>query len=676
MATDSKKILISIDVKQTGAEGVSNSTKKATQDLSKLTEAEIKQRIEAEKLKITNAGVSASFREQAAAQLMAANSGKPLRAQSGLNNAILLETSRLASDASYGFQGMANNLGQIVSLFFSFSKTAGGTLNSLKQLGRSLLGSGGLLIGIQLLIAFGDDIYNFFFGASKAAEEFKKKIDELTKSISNQIVLFDRLATGLVKFSTSGNALKDTVSLLSNRFSKFENGMKRLKEQGLDQNDDAVKNLVNSFGRLLNVEKELIIADEKYKKSLTEQGKETKESIKQRGIFNQLLRELIELEKLFELETKKGTKATQRRNKAFREGDLDFEQERQKSRERILKDLTKSEEAQTIVQFQGIRDRARIKTQEFKDDQKRRLDAFLKTIENDKNYEEQKNKATESFNKSIREAEEELLSYILQINKEQAVALQNLTIEQSRQLLDFYRKRDQDLAVLSQKRDDQEILNEGIKAGNLLELRQNQLESDRLFIQQRLDSENLSFKERVRLQQDLSKVEDEQATIRINIAEAEAQGKRELLNQVGNALSAFSDLAGKETKAGKALAITSTLISTYSSAQKAFESQFLPIPTSTSPLRGALAAAAAVASGLSNVKAIMSEGKSKPSAAKSQVNVEAPDFNVVGASPESQLAQSVAEQQVKPVKAFVVGKDITNQQELDRNIVTTAGLSS
>ena len=56
------------------------------------------------------------------------------------------------------------------------------------------------------------------------------------------------------------------------------------------------------------------------------------------------------------------------------------------------------------------------------------------------------------------------------------------------------------------------------------------------------------------------------------------------------------------------------------------------------------------------------------------VNVEAPDFNVVGASPESQLAQTVAEQQTKPIKAFVVGKDITNQQELDRNIITTSGL--
>lgn len=53
-------------------------------------------------------------------------------------------------------------------------------------------------------------------------------------------------------------------------------------------------------------------------------------------------------------------------------------------------------------------------------------------------------------------------------------------------------------------------------------------------------------------------------------------------------------------------------------------------------------------------------------------NIQAPDFNVVGASQTSQLATTVAGQQAKPVRAFVVGKDISTQQELDRNISNTA----
>ena len=675
MAVENNKVLISIEVKQTGSENVSKSTQKATQDLSKLTEAEKLQRIESEKLKITNAAVAASFREQAAAQLAAANNGKPLRAQAGLNNAILLETSRLASDAGYGFTAIANNLSQVISLFFSFTKTAGGVVNSLKELWRSIMGTGGILIAVQLLIAFGDDIYNFFFGSSKAADDFRKKLDKLTESISKQIALYERLTSSLFEFNLGGKALADTASLLSNRFSRFETGMKKLKDQGLDKNEEAVNNLVKAFGTLMNIEKELIIVDEKYTESLTDQGKETTKSIKLRGQFKELLRELIEIQKLFTIETGKSAKETTKtRNRIFREGDLDFETERQRSRERELKSQIKSEEAQTVLQFQGIRDRARIRVAEFKEDEKRRLDNFLERIKNDKDFEAKKIEATNKFNKSLADADKELLDFIIRINKEQGVSLNSLKIQQNQEILEIDRKRQQDLAILNQQAADQDILNEGIKAGNLLQLKQDQLETERLFIQQRLDTENLSFKERVKLQKDLSRVEDEEASIRISIAEAEAQGKRELLNQVGNALGAFSDLAGRETETGKALAITSTLISTYSAAQKAFESQFFPFPTSTSPVRGALAAAAAVARGLANVRAIESGGKSRPESARQTVSVEAPDFNIVGASPESQLAQSVASQQAKPIKAFVVGKEITNQQELDRNIVTTAGL--
>jgi hypothetical protein len=54
--------------------------------------------------------------------------------------------------------------------------------------------------------------------------------------------------------------------------------------------------------------------------------------------------------------------------------------------------------------------------------------------------------------------------------------------------------------------------------------------------------------------------------------------------------------------------------------------------------------------------------------------IEAPDFNIVGASETSQLAQAVGGSQGKPIKAFVVGKDISTQQELDRNITTTASI--
>ena len=107
------------------------------------------------------------------------------RAQSGLNNAILLETGRLASDASYGFTAISNNFSQVVTLLSSFSENKGGVVASLKELGKSLWGIGGILIGVQLLISFGPKILDFFTGMDAAAKAAAKSTKDLAKSLDS-----------------------------------------------------------------------------------------------------------------------------------------------------------------------------------------------------------------------------------------------------------------------------------------------------------------------------------------------------------------------------------------------------------------------------------------------------------------------------------------------------------
>jgi hypothetical protein len=51
-----------------------------------------------------------------------------------------------------------------------------------------------------------------------------------------------------------------------------------------------------------------------------------------------------------------------------------------------------------------------------------------------------------------------------------------------------------------------------------------------------------------------------------------------------------------------------------------------------------------------------------------------PSFNIVGAAPESQLAQTIGEREEKPVKAYVVSNDVTTAQSLDRNIIESASI--
>jgi len=63
-----------------------------------------------------------------------------------------------------------------------------------------------------------------------------------------------------------------------------------------------------------------------------------------------------------------------------------------------------------------------------------------------------------------------------------------------------------------------------------------------------------------------------------------------------------------------------------------------------------------------------SRGASAPSAPQ------APAFNVVGAAPENQLAETIGNRENKPVKAFVVSQEVSTQQALDRNIESSASI--
>ncbi len=140
------------------------------------------------------------------------------------------------------------------------------------------------------------------------------------------------------------------------------------------------------------------------------------------------------------------------------------------------------------------------------------------------------------------------------------------------------------------------------------------------------------------------------------------------------ASDAFGNLAtifGEESKAGKAAAIAQTTIDTLVSARAAFKS-LAGIPV-VGPVLGGIAAAAALATGFRTIKEIQSVGP--PVAAPNVAGprgAASPSFNIVGASPVNQLAETIGEQSSQPVKAFVVSNEVTTAQGLERNIIDGA----
>jgi len=177
------------------------------------------------------------------------------------------------------------------------------------------------------------------------------------------------------------------------------------------------------------------------------------------------------------------------------------------------------------------------------------------------------------------------------------------------------------------------------------------------------------------------KLDDEKAVAdaSVQITKAEADAKQKALNSYAGALSSISGVIGQETKAGKALAIASSLVNTYAAISgqlKAFSG--VPVP--------GYAIAQAIATGVvgfANVKKIASVKIPKTSGGGSGVSGSAPSggaapappsFNVVGASETSVLADTVAEQTNEPVQAYVVSNDVTTAQSLENNIVEGATL--
>lgn len=142
------------------------------------------------------------------------------------------------------------------------------------------------------------------------------------------------------------------------------------------------------------------------------------------------------------------------------------------------------------------------------------------------------------------------------------------------------------------------------------------------------------------------------------------------------------EAAQKAFNRQKALNIGETIISTYSTAQKAYASQFTPVPTPDSPARGAIAAGIAIAGGLARIAAISSQKfqwsdqePSTPSASGAAAgggSIPQPQFNIVGQSGTNQLAAGIGAQFDRPLRAYVVGGEVSTAQELERRRVRTA----
>ena len=162
-----------------------------------------------------------SINQMEGAQAKLIETQKKGRAQSGLNNAILLETGRLASDASFGFTAIANNLSQVVTLMSSFIETNGSAIASFKELGRSLLGTGGFLIIVQLLISFGPKLWDMITGTTQRVKDLKKAYEDAANAAGEQIGKIETLISVLNSSTESAFEKRQALDELNRSHKKL-----------------------------------------------------------------------------------------------------------------------------------------------------------------------------------------------------------------------------------------------------------------------------------------------------------------------------------------------------------------------------------------------------------------------------------------------------------------------
>jgi len=291
----------------------------------------------------------------------------------------------------------------------------------------------------------------------------------------------------------------------------------------------------------------------------------------------------------------------------------------------------------------------------------------------------------EKENKIISKSEKETNDYLTEQRKaaaEKAKELRDKELEAQKAKLEAEKKLAEDRAAFLLE---QEALDE---------IRQEQAYARRLEEEAKMLEEELAIEQAARERREAEEAAEEirQEERFKREQERRARNKEFAFKTAQDTLSlisAISELYGqkgeKQAKRAfeiqKAASIASAVISTYQSAVSAYQSQFVPIPDPSSPIRGAVAAGIAVATGLANVAKIASqkfEGGGAAGGGAGNVtapsggaggSVITPNFNIVG---NAQATNPLAGLGGQPIQAYVVSGEVTTAQSLDRNRINYA----
>ena len=639
-----------------------------------------------------------------------------MRNSAGLASQTLVEVGRTISDANYGFTAIANNLSQLGYYFVSLVDQSKGFKNAVKDLGKQMLGAGGLIIAFQLVI-FAIERFTL------SQRESKQAVDEFNKSMSDangQIATLENYAQ--VAQSATSSTSEQTAAL------------KLLKKDGYDPLIGSIDDFIEAKKRLLifNVQEKTLsqelskVFQERYELEQSyaeevaiwaEQGKTTSSARTGALISNEqkVLDRRIKIAESYgtafsELDKKEEALLTKQQTrflsltndleanpffclffgdcskakgggkeasfKFFNERLFDVAKLEERYRKKSLEDERRTDEEKIKLNKANSIAELQILYNTYLEKQRLRYEDFVKErqaiIDSDKSTKKQKDKAQleladaeKTYNNQKIQAIKSFGLVVRQINKVEANEEAMLERRKTEQFLQILSERQ--VAELASKTALATNDLDRIDAGFELE-KAKSAEKIRLIEQER--QIRLEAGQDTYIQdQKIAKETESLNQKRLQAFEHGEQAKLAIANQVGEAIIA---IAGEGSAVGKAVAVAMATMNTYEAVTAALGSK------PYGPWNIAQAAAVA-AMGFVQVRNILKTEVPSPKGgagggAAAAPSIQPPDFNIVGQSASNQLASAVQGQFNQPVKAYVVSKDVSTAQEMDRNIVSTASL--
>jgi hypothetical protein len=600
-----------------------------------------------------NKGVEKSVKDLTKAQVQKKNAV-------GASTSATLELGRVLSDMPYGIRGVANNLQQLASNLFFMSKAtdaatgkAVGFGGAISRLLGGLIGPAGILIAFQGVIALLD---YFKVGMSSAKDE-TNEAEKATKDFSSSLKSLEKtlIDSGVSQEAYNGK-IREYIALKKLE-KKVEESILSTQSEINKKNEESAKTKKNDIKLeedLLKARKASVDeANRVYEDSAT--GRKAKaqaidysitiEQIESKLRNNIIVRKKLE-EDVIKL-TKDGIDEITKLEKAKKnlakaeKGTLKFYKQQKSDLEKIRQASAKTSE-EYIKQGIAIEE----------------IQKLIEAIEGKDNGDVFKGKFIESYYREIAGLEDVVKDEDFDGISDSAKITGTIILKPKIDNPD-----PEEIDKISEFISNYKTLMSGLT-----------------------DFIDGEFERELTIEQNKTNVLNKELNDRLINETLSAEQRKNIQNQIAqndeNLRVKQDAIARKKFKTAKAFNISMAVADTYLAGVRVLaDPSFVGRPFA----RG-IAMAATIASGLASVAAI-SRQKFQSSSAATPINTggggasggaggserSEPSFNIVGRSNENLLINAIQAQFGKPLKAYVVSRDVTTQQQLDGMIVGQAG---